>query len=39
MTLEERLEVLRQLTIDAYGDAANQPMRKDIARLIKLHEK
>jgi hypothetical protein len=39
MTVEERFEAMRQMTMDAYGDAANQPMRKDITRLIKLHEK
>ena len=41
-TPEQRLNMMWQLALDAWamkGVDANQPMRKDITRLIHLHEK
>jgi hypothetical protein len=42
-TAEEQLKMMWQLAVDAWAmkgvDVANQPMRKDVTRLIRLDEK
>jgi hypothetical protein len=43
MTAEERINMVWQLTIEEYArngiDITKQTMRKDVERLIRLHEK
>jgi len=41
-TIEERWNMMWQMTVDSWamkGFDANQPMRKDLERLIRLNEK
>jgi hypothetical protein len=38
MTIEERFEMLRKLTLEAFGDAARKPFQRDVERVIKLQD-
>lgn len=39
LPMEGRFEVLRPLILEAYGDKARQPFRRDVENVIRLHEK